>query len=311
MAQHFPDSEHDPLLAEPGGSRREPGLVAAPASAEDASANVPQQDDMEEADPACEVVIDLVFAEPVRGADFAAGLPRNLREIGGKPVRLFAKTADGVHRARLFDAERYASVQLALLLANRSGPLSAIEWSHFWTKAERIAERFDALIEGPDQDAVIEQARRLDEFCAALDVQVGLTLVMATPVPAPAVLTVARELGFVLDGGRLLWMSEQGLPRFSVARADGEPFDERLPVDRLVMLLDVPHSPFDEKPFARMAKIGRDLAARLGAELVDDQGKPVPEGSESVIDEQLLGVYAKLEQAGMQAGSDRAARVFA
>jgi len=134
---------------------------------------------------------------------------------------------------------------------------------------------------------------------------------MSTPAPAPAVLTVARELGFVLDDARLLWMSDQGLPRFAVARADGEPFDERAPVERLLMLLDVPHSPFDEKPFARMAQIGRDLAARLGAELIDDQGKPVPEGSEADIDAQLRNLYHTLERAGMQAGSERAARVFA
>jgi len=303
----FPVSEHDPLLADPVAPRREPGLVEATASV---CTNEARQEDREEADPACEVVIDIVFAEPVRGADLMTNLPRGLREIGGKPVRLFAKTSDGMHRARFYEDERYASIQLALLLANRSGPISAIDWSHFWGKAERVAERFDAMIEGPDQAAVIEQARRLDEFCASLDVQVGLTLVMAAPQPAPAVLAVAREIGFSVDDGRLFWMSDVGLPRFSVTRADGEPFDERVAVDRLVMLLDVPMSPSDERPFGRMVQVGRDLAARLDAELVDDQSKPVQEGSESVIDEQLVPLYAKLEEAGMAAGSDRAARVF-
>jgi len=307
MQIHFPGHEHDPLLADPGTPRREPGLLAssAPTDAENA-----RQDDSEEADPACEVVIDVGFSEPVRGADLLSSLPRGLHEIGGKPVRLFAKTDAGAHRARLYEDERYTSIQFALLLANRSGPISAIDWSHFWGKAERIAERFDALIEGPDQTAVIEQAQRLDEFCAALDVQVGLTLVMGVPQPAPAVLALAREIGFTVDDDRLFWMSDMGLPRFSVARADGNPFDERIAVDRLLMLLDVPVSPADERPFGRMAQVGRDLAARLDAELVDDQGKPVQEGSESVIDEQLIRVYARLEQAGMAAGSDRAARVF-
>jgi len=304
MQIHFPSNEPDPLLADVGGARREPVLLmpAAPGGA--------RQDDTEEADLACEVVIDLAFTEPVRGADLAAGLPRGLHEIGGKPVRIFAKTVDGVHRARLYEDEHYSSLQLALLLANRSGPISAIEWSHFWGKGERIAERFDAMIEGPDQSVVIEQARRLDEFCASLDIQVGLTLVMEDPQPTPAVLALAREMGFSVDDGRLFWMSDMGLPRFSVARADGAPFDDHGAVDRLVMLLDVPMSPSDERPFGRMVQVGRDLAARLNADLVDDQGKPVQEGSEGVIDEQLLALYAKLEQADMAAGSDRAARVF-
>lgn len=307
MQIHFPGSEHDPLLADPAAPRREPGMDGAVAPAMPAVAG---QDDEEEADPACEVVIDIAFAEPLSGADLAAGLPRSVRDVAGKPVRIFGKTVDGAHRARLYEDERYVSIQLALLLANRSGPIGPIEWSHFWGKAQDLAERFDAMIEGPDQMAVIEQARHLDEFCASLDVQVGLNLVMSAPQPASAVMAVAREMGFAVEDGRLLWMSDMGLPRFSVARADGDPFDDRVGVDKLSMLLDVPLSPPDARPFGRMVQAGRDLAARLGAELVDDQGKPVHEGSEAAIDEHLSTLYAKLDQAGMQAGSERAARVF-
>jgi len=307
MQQHFPVETGDPLQSNATGARREPEFVD---SGDPVPADWVRPDDPQDADPACEVVIDVVFTEPIRGTDLTAHWPRGLHDIGGKPVRLFAKTVDGGHRARLHEDERYVSLQFALLLANRRGPISAIEWSHFWGKVERFAERFDATIEGPEQAAVIEQASRLDEFCAQMDLQVGLTLVMNSPQPAPAVLAVAREIGFSVDAGRLLWMSDVGLPRFSVARSDGDPFDERVPVDSLTMLLDMPLSPPDEHPFGRLAQVGRELAARLDAQLVDDQGKPVQEGSERLIDEQLRSLYDKLEQAGMTAGSDRAARVF-
>jgi hypothetical protein len=49
----------------------------------------------------------------------------------------------------------------------------------------------------------------------------------------------------------------------------------------------------------------------LRAELVDDQGKPLADGSETVIDERLQVLFGQLEQAGLPAGSERAQRVFA
>jgi hypothetical protein len=60
-----------------------------------------------------------------------------------------------------------------------------------------------------------------------------------------------------------------------------------------------------------MVEVGFELARRVGAELVDDQGRPVQRGSDAVIDERLKTLYQQLEQAGLAAGSPRARRVFA
>ncbi|KAG1220744.1 hypothetical protein G6F68_021114 [Rhizopus microsporus] len=62
-------------------------------------------------------------------------------------MRVFAETDQRRHRARVHAGETYASMQLAVLLANRSGPLTAIEWSQAWARAQDMAERFDATIE--------------------------------------------------------------------------------------------------------------------------------------------------------------------
>ncbi|KAG1318038.1 hypothetical protein G6F63_015399 [Rhizopus arrhizus] len=88
-----------------------------------------------------------------------------------------------------------------------------------------MAERFDATIEGPDQQAVLEQGARLDDTCAALDTQVGLTLMLGAAQPAAEVLSVARDPGFVADGNRLAWPAENGVTRFTLSRADGAAFD--------------------------------------------------------------------------------------
>ncbi|MDR6602782.1 hypothetical protein J2732_003787 [Achromobacter deleyi] len=327
MQSHFPTSEQDPLLggaaaaaagaattASGAVSRREPGMGGDAPRKEGQPAPVDpgsDADDTEEPDPACEVVIEINFAEPVRGADLLPYM-QSLRHVGRKPMRVFAETDQRRHRARVHAGETYASMQLAVLLANRSGPLSAIEWSQAWARAQDMAERFDATIEGPDQQAVLEQGARLDDTCAALDTQVGLTLMLGTAQPAAEVLSVARDTGFVAEGNRLAWPAENGATRFTLSRADGAAFDAGMGgIERLYLLLDVPCAPADSRAFGRMVDVGRDLAARLRAELVDDQGKPLAEGSETVIDERLQVLFEQLEQAGLPAGSERAQRVFA
>lgn len=326
MQSHFPTSEQDPLLGAgaagaaasataAGASRREPGMGGdAPRAHPGQPAPVDpgsDADDTEEPDPACEVVIEINFAEPVRGADLLPYM-QSLRHVGRKPMRVFAETDQRRHRARVHAGESYASMQLAVLLANRSGPLTAIEWSQAWARAQDVAERFDATIEGPDQQAVLEQGARLDDTCAALDTQVGLTLLLGAAQPAAEVLSVARDTGFVADGNRLAWPAENGVTRFTLSRADGAAFDAGMGgVERLYLLLDVPCAPADTRAFGRMVDVGRDLAARLRAELVDDQGKPLADGSETVIDERLQVLFEQLEQAGLPAGSERAQRVFA
>ncbi len=322
MQAHFPASEHDPLLGANAGAaaggghtpgqRREPGMGQAPAPQDDdAQAGAPGSDDPDEADPSSEVVIDLAFSAPVPAKELMAAL-QSLRSAGRKPIRAFAVTEQGRHRARLRPGETYVSMQLAVLLANRSGPLSAIEWSQAWARAQDLAERFEATIEAPEQQAVLDRAAKLDDTCAALDTQVGLTLMLGAPQPLAQVLRAAQDIGFAPQGPRMAWLSDEGLARFTLSRADGQPFNDAAQghVERLSLLLDVPCSPPDPQPFGRMVKVGRELAAQLRADLVDDQGKPLHDGAEAGIDERLQVLYSQLDQAGLPASSPRALRVF-
>lgn len=333
MQARFPTSEQDPLFgtnetprpAAAESQRREPGMGsesdpseepagrAEPATPAKFSANAPVTgtDDPEEPDPACEVVIEVQFGVPVAGAELMAAV-QGMRQAGRKPIRIFASTDRGRHRARLSPDESYASLQIAILLANRSGPLTDIEWSQAWARAQDLADRFEATIEGPDQQVVVDRANQLDAFCAALDTQVGLTLLLGAPRTPAEVIGVARELGFAIEGGHLAWLADNGVARFTMSRSDGAGFNESMSaVDRLVLLLDVPRSPEDPRAFGRMVDVGRDLAGRLHAELVDDHGKPVVDGMDTSIDAQLQPLFHKLNQAGMPAGGERAQRVFA
>lgn len=312
MQEHFPEGEHDPLMGARGASgvtasRREPGLGMKTQG--DAAAGDEGQDD-EEIDPRTEVVIDVSFGQAVGSSQLQPHL-LGLRQVGNKPVRVFAQREGGGYRVRLRPDEQYASLQLAVLLANRSGALTDIEWSQLWTAAESLAERFDGIVEGPEPAQILKHAQQLDALFADLDAQVGLVLQLARPQGMSTLLPTLEAAGFLCDAQQVAWMSEFGIPRFTVL------FDglhagvvEADTVSRLDFVLDVPNSPADEQAFSRMATVGRDLATRLGAVLLDDQGQALPDHADDLIDKQLLGLYQRLEQAGYPAGHPDTSRVF-
>jgi len=302
MQEHFPEAEEDPLMGGVGvaGGRREPGIGLVADT---------DPDELTEADPMCEAVIDVVFAHPVSGADLLTAL-RPIRMAGEKPVRALVEH-EGGHTVRVRENSSYLSVQLAVLLANRSGALTDIEWSHLWTTAQELAERFEGSVEGPEQEQVLQRARTLDELCASLDAQVVLVLKLGRALPVGEVTQVVKDAGFVSFGNQLAWMSESGVPRFTLLYAGTPAADfSSAGVDRLDLMLDVPRSQPDEHAFSRMACVGRDLAARLDATLVDEQGQAVNEGADHAVDEKLHDLYMNLERSGFPAAEPRTVRLF-
>jgi hypothetical protein len=306
MQEHFPERELDPLMGNSpvAAGRREPAFGTIDTTQEAAA------DDTAEVDPSTEVVIDISFAQAI-ATDQLHPAVQSFHTAGSKPVRIFAEREGGGHRARLRPGEAYVSMQLAVLLANRSGPLTDIEWSQLWGMAQDLAERFDGAIEAPEQDEVIQRARELDEQCASLDAQVALVLQLPGTVPVADMTRALQEVGFLPHGRQLAWMSDTGTPRFTALFDGVRPQEvQSAGVDRVDLLLDLPNSPADEQAFSRMASVGRDLAKRLKAELLDDQGRPVREGADDAIDKQLLDLYTRLAQAGFEAGAERSVRVF-
>ena len=310
IQRHFPEGESDPLMnhvfESPLGQRREP-TVGGWTEAEDDSELAQGL----ELDPTTEAVIDVIFAQPLSAAVLAQEL-QHLARVGTKPVRWLAETTAGQQHHLLQTDEEYVALQLAVLLANRSGPLSEIEWSQLWTFAQTLANVHDGQVEGPEQSKVVLHAQKLDQLCAELDAQVGLSIRLSGPKPAQQVIAYVKEAGFLPFGRQLAWLADSGVPRF-LASFDGHGPDEiqSASVERVDLLLDLPNSPADEQAFSRMAAVARDLANKLDAAILDDSGRPLPESADDKVDEQISAMYQKLEQAGFTAGTSRTGRVFA
>ncbi|PWF25194.1 hypothetical protein DD235_03315 [Corticimicrobacter populi] len=318
MQVPFPEGGTDPLMAEEASARpatakeagrREPGLhedeAAAPRAREE------RKEESDEPDPTCEVVIELHFPEPVVGKELALELER-LKEASNKSYRIFARTFDQAHRVGLRGHESYGLVQVAVLMVNRNGPLTDIEWSQIWLCLQEIAEKFDATMDGPDQKKVVEKAASLDETCAALDMQLGVAIVLEPPKKSQDVMFVARSCGFVQTGNVLHLPTRGRKPPHVTLVIQGldNPAKSDVQISRLDMLLDVPRSEPQERPFGKMLETAVRLAQKLEAQLVDDQGRPIEPGCEEAIDQQVRELYQKMQALGLPAGHPRTLRVF-
>jgi hypothetical protein len=295
--------------------RREPGFgnLGLTAQADDDGESEGGNQPIEaalEPDAMIEAVIELQLAQPLSGADLAVQL-RGGVDLGRRPVRVLLQTTEGALTSQIRPTGQYAAIQLAVLLANRLGPLTAIEWSQLWGKAQALAEQLEASIDGPEQTDVLAQADRLDSTCATLDAQVTLTLVLHVQRAITDVTGSAMAMGFVDKRSHLAWIGDHGLECFTLSRADGQALDAGMShVDRLTLLLDVPRSPVNPVNFGRMLEVGQELARRVGGDIVDDQGNSLAPGADVTIDLQLQELGSQLEAAGLKPGSERARRVF-
>ncbi|WP_051378932.1 cell division protein ZipA C-terminal FtsZ-binding domain-containing protein [Derxia gummosa] len=270
-----------------------------------------------EFDDEVEAIVSLSFDAPIDGSRLAASFD-GLR-AGTKSVRVGATHAES-HALELPRAgQPYSGVHCGVLLANRGGPLTAVEFSEFATAINNIGHALEAHIELPDMADVLAHARDLDQQCAAVDAQIGVNLVSTGgPWPALDILRVATEAGFsVRPDGRLLYIEGVHDELFSMHALDGQgrlvslagaPPEAASGV--LTCVLDVPRAPEVAKPFATMIDVARAVGARLGAELVDDNRRPVTDAALAGIEVQLAPLYQRLRDSGIEPGSPRARRLF-
>lgn len=290
-------------------------------------------------DPRTDCIVEFVLDAPVPGERILA-IAQNLRRAGGKPVGIeglpvaerlgAAPSADPPMTATsgadanadpqadadaqaeqpppaawvpLAAGQRLGRVRIGVLLANRHGPLNAMEYSEFVGGVQALADQLGLLGDTPDMNAVLQRARALDERYAALDAQVGINVQVDAPLGLADLAGVAQACGCVERGNnRYARLTGGGEVLFSLSLSD-------LP-DRLSLLLDVPRAPAAEEPWARMVECAMRCAEALGGRVVDDQGRPLPEAALARIGGQLADRQRSLADAGVEPGSPLALRVF-
>lgn len=270
--------------------------------------------------PRLDVIVPLQLEKPVSGDAVLQSLP-GTRRIGSKPFFIEGlpedATADDAweppHLGR-----RYRALRAGLQLANRAGPLNEIEYSEFVQKLQAWAEHLMGAADFPDMMAVVQQARALDQFAAAHDVQLIFTLRAQRAAWSPGYVTQhASRLGFVPGPlpGRMVWPSTQprGAPvlvlQFETQAALAD--DPELAVLREVRLtLEATHVPREERPYERLRELSAALAASMDGRVTDEAGRLLDAEALDRIGAELESLYQALEERALPAGSPDARRLF-
>jgi hypothetical protein len=294
------DRSDDPMLAHERmqGDNPEPWLV-------DKAMALPQRGVA--AGPILDARLDCIVELPLGGPVMpdrlmtAAGA---LRRVGTKPVAIEADTGNGQWIVPTAASGALQRVRAGVLLANRTGPLNAMEFSEFEDAVTGLGVALGAggaIV--PAMSPVLDHARRLDDFCAALDALIGANIETPTPLSSDELAALAKSLGLAERGSnRYVRLGEAGEVVFSLS------FGER--AEQLTLLLDVPRAPVHEQPWKAMIDCARRCAQMTGGQLVDDAQRPLSTAQVAVVSKQLEERYDGLRRAGLAAGSSAALRVF-
>ena len=205
----------------------------------------------------------------------------------------------------------YSEMLIAVQLATRHHSLGEIDASRFIAAVQQIAVSIDADFDPPDVARLVQQAAALDALCARFDVQITLTLeALADPWNRPQVDAAAIEAG--LSGvDRERWeRTDVTQPGAQQAIALSMTSPASFPTQRLTLSLDVPRSSPSSAPISVLFNVAHQLAARLNARVVDDNGKAVEPAAQSVIMDELEKLVGDMRTAGIEPGMTRALRLY-
>lgn len=211
----------------------------------------------------------------------------------------------------------YAKFFAALQLVNRSGAVSAADLDDFCRRVQDFAAGLGASASFPNKADAMSRAGTLDEFCASVDVLIGVNVVTGNGdmLPATKIRAIAESNGLKLKAdGAFHAMNDDGVTLFTLSNFDPTPFSpdsfRHMTTHGVTLLLDVPKVALGLRVFDQMLLQARQIAHTLNAVLVDDNRRPLTDNGIAKIKSQLATIYTKMDAAGIAPGSERATRLF-
>lgn len=215
------------------------------------------------------------------------------------------------------EAAGYTSVRVALQLVDRSGPVNEQQLREFGEAVRSAASEQAAIAELPDFEAALQQAVALDEFCADIDVLVGINVIANTGqvFHGTKIRALAEAAGLQLrSSGVFHCPDDQGGALFSLDNQESEPFlidrIRNITTPGITFLLDVPRVSNGVRIFDKMVAMSRSFADSLDGTLADDNRALLNDSGLDRIRAQLRAIYTAMEQRGIEAGGPLALRLF-
>ena len=246
-------------------------------------------------------LIELKLVQMSSG-DRLIGLTKSIRRAGGKPVGFEGLSVLG-HWEGLRYGVNYQSLRAGILLANRQGPLNAMEFSEFSSKLQGLTAQLGVPLDLPEMHGLMQRARSLDALLSDSDVQLGLSVDCSQALSQGDLANLAKRLNLHERGNtRYACLSEAAEVIYSVALGDK--------TQRLQLMFDVPRVDPAHKPWWKMAEAAHQAAVLFDGKIIDDNGRELSEQSFRTVAIALEGRQQALSEAGVPAGSPLAMRVF-
>lgn len=212
----------------------------------------------------------------------------------------------------------YLNLKGSLQLTDRAGPVSEVTLSEFRDMVENFAAGANAVAECPDIQEAYSRAILLDEFCAEVDVMVGINIISKdnSLFTAAKIHVLAEASGFKLGSeGRFLYRDENGALLFSLGNHEPSPFlpasMRTLTTHGVTFLLDVPRVANGEAVFGQMMQLAETFAETLEGIIVDDDHVPLNDSGIRRIRQQVSAIQTMMLARGIPPGGEIALRLFA
>ena len=258
-------------------------------------------------DPRIDCVITLRFENPIKGSEIISELA-DWPRFGAHWIYegLRANDYQGDWEPISMDAN-YAELQLAIQLASRKGPIGVLELSDFCSRSQALAEVLGAQIDMPSVSTMVESAKELDAIAAESDIQLSINVAFDGKAKTRAELDgLMQERHFALSKNNRSYVFYSNNQVLFVSNG----LDPDQPITGISLLLEVPLVAQEQMGFERMLAEGVALAESMQGRIVDDNGVNLTENAVIAIRQHLDGLYSRLEQSGIAAGSATAARLF-
>lgn len=265
--------------------------------------------------PAIDYVARFELVDAVPGAQLLDSQQELLDRIN-KPVSWAGLNERSGQWERVLEEGEYRRLRVGLLLADRRGPLGEADLLTFQGAMQALADELMAAVDLPPREPALSNAIALDQFCANVDIQIGLNLVSQGQVfPGTKIRALAEAAGMVLDAsGRFVRCDDDGNVLYTLENQESAGFSAEamrtMSTHGIAFMLDVPCVSHGDRVFMQMLDLARRMAEVLHGVLVDDNRRPLTEAMLEPFRRQIGQYQAQLAARGIPAGGPLAVRLF-
>lgn len=246
-----------------------------------------------------------LWFDPPQSTDLLMQSLSAVSKVGSRPVFMHVTVSGDEDRGwqPLAYGQTISNLRLSVLLANRKGAMTAIEWSTFASALQPVMELGSSHVDMPDMDKLVAQAQRLDRTAAGNDATIGLHCVLPPDAPLPGIEAELTSHGWVREGRH--WskgLDAEHLASVVVHEAPGKRV--------LSFTLDLPNCCDPLKALNEIAEFGNVIATQFKGSLMDDAGRGLTAESFLFIRNQMLERASALHDEGFSPGSLQARLLF-